>query len=69
LAQKYKNKKISHTSTAQFEEEKKNDFVDKEKSNHRKRKIDVPLEQGTDDDDGDNDDDDGKDVEDDPGKS
>ncbi len=60
---------MSHFSTAQFEQEKKNDFVDKEKSNHRKRKIDVPLEHGTDDDDGNNDDDDGKDVEDDPGKS
>jgi hypothetical protein len=69
LAQIYKNTKISHTSTAQFEEEKRNDFVDKEKPNHIKRKIDVLLEQGMDDDDGDDDDDDGKDVEDEHGKS
>ncbi len=35
--------------------EKKNDFVDKEKSNHKKRKIDFPLEQGMDNDDDDDD--------------
>jgi hypothetical protein len=38
LAQKYKNTKISHTSTAQLEEERKNNFVDKGKFNHIKEK-------------------------------
>jgi hypothetical protein len=50
LAQKYKNAKLSHTSTAQFEEKRKNNFVDRGKFNHiKERKIDVPLEQGMDD--------------------
>jgi hypothetical protein len=59
-----------------LEERKRKLISRKKKSNHIKRKIDVPLEQGTDDDDGDDDDDDGddddddgKDVEDNPGKS
>jgi phosphopantothenoylcysteine synthetase/decarboxylase len=60
---------ISHASTAYLEERKRKLIFRKKKSNHIKRKIDVPLGQGTDDDDGDDDDDDGKDVEDDPGKS
>jgi hypothetical protein len=37
LAQNYKNTKISHTSTAQFEGEKENDFVDKRKIQSHKR--------------------------------
>jgi hypothetical protein len=47
----HKNTKISHTSTAQFEEERKINFEDKGKFNHiKEKKIDVPLEQGMDDD-------------------
>ncbi len=40
--------------------EKRKLIFRKKKSNHIKRKIDVPLEQETDDDDGDDDDDDGR---------
>jgi hypothetical protein len=52
---------MSHTSTLHnLEEEKKNDFVDKENSITLKRKIGVPLELVMDDDDDDGDNDEGK---------